>query len=163
MKHQTEISRDKENKKLNVTREFNAPVDKVWAAWTDSSILDKWWAPKPWRAETKTMDFKPGGLWLYSMVGPEGEKHWSRADFKTVAPKQSFSSESNFCDEEGNPNPAFSPMYWLVEFKPSAAGTKIEVELSFADEVGMETIIAMGFEGGFSMGLNNLDELLASQ
>ncbi len=47
---QTTISKDAANKKLIVVREFDAPLEEVWRAWTDSKILDKWWAPKPWRA-----------------------------------------------------------------------------------------------------------------
>ena len=46
---------DKENNKVNVSREFAAPISKVWPAWTQSLILDQWWAPKPWKAKTKTI------------------------------------------------------------------------------------------------------------
>ncbi len=66
---QTTISKDAANKKLIVVREFDAPLEQVWKAWTDKDILDKWWAPKPWKAKTKSMDFREGGAWLYSMGG----------------------------------------------------------------------------------------------
>ncbi|MDZ7624970.1 MAG: SRPBCC domain-containing protein [Ignavibacteriaceae bacterium] len=56
---------DKQNNKVKVTREFAAPLSKVWAAWTQSELLDQWWAPKPWKAKTKEMEFKEGGHWLY--------------------------------------------------------------------------------------------------
>src|SRR6187431_3103993 len=59
---------DKVNKKINVERSFNGPIDPVWSAWTEAEILDQWWAPKPWRAETKSMNFKEGGRWHYCMV-----------------------------------------------------------------------------------------------
>lgn len=72
---QTTISKDAANKKLIVVREVDAPLEDVWKAWTDSNILDQWWAPKPWRAKTKTMDFREGGMWLYSMVGPDALSH----------------------------------------------------------------------------------------
>ncbi len=65
---QTTISKDAANKKLIVVREFDAPLEQVWKAWTDSNILDKWWAPKPWKAKTKSMDFREGGTWLYSLM-----------------------------------------------------------------------------------------------
>ena len=66
---QTTISKDAANKKLIVVREFDAPLEEVWKAWTEKDLLDQWWAPKPWKAKTKTMDFREGGIWLYSMVG----------------------------------------------------------------------------------------------
>ncbi|MDB5149731.1 MAG: hypothetical protein JWQ57_3751, partial [Mucilaginibacter sp.] len=55
------FTKDLQNKKINVVRTFNAPLNLVWQAWTESDILDQWWAPKPYRAETKLMDFREGG------------------------------------------------------------------------------------------------------
>ena len=66
-----EFIKDVTNKKVTVIRHFDAPVDHVWRAWTEVDLLDQWWAPKPWKAETKTMDFRSGGSWLYAMIGPE--------------------------------------------------------------------------------------------
>src|SRR5918998_1542357 len=93
---QTAISKDLQNKKLQVIREFDAPLELVWKAWTDSSMLDLWWAPKPWKARTKTMDFREGGSWLYCMVGPDGEQNWARVDFLTVVPNKEFSGIDSF-------------------------------------------------------------------
>lgn len=162
MTNNTLITKDLPNRKLHVVRAFNAPVEKIWKAWTEKDLLDKWWAPRPWRAETKTIDFKTGGLWLYCMVSPDNaaEKHWCLVNIKTVVPQQRFTSVANFCDEDGNINPDFPNMYWAVEFKATETGTKVEVELSFDSDAGMQTIVGMGFEGGFTMALGNLDELL---
>ncbi len=35
-----------------ITREFSASQAEVWKAWTESHLLDQWWAPKPWKAVT---------------------------------------------------------------------------------------------------------------
>ena len=53
-----DFSVDKENKKITVTREFAAELALVWKAYTTKEILDQWWAPKPWKAKTNSMDFK---------------------------------------------------------------------------------------------------------
>ena len=79
--NQTTITKDVANKKLIVVREFDAPPEEVWKAWTEKELLDIWWAPKPWRAQTKTMDFREGGAWLYSMVGPDGTESYCRVDY----------------------------------------------------------------------------------
>ena len=47
-----QIDKDLDNKKMTITRGFDAPVADVWRAWTESELLDQWWAPKPWKAET---------------------------------------------------------------------------------------------------------------
>jgi uncharacterized protein YndB with AHSA1/START domain len=61
---ETIYSKDASNKKLKVEREFDAPVAQVWNAWTQPELLDQWWAPKPWKANTKSMDFREGGRWF---------------------------------------------------------------------------------------------------
>jgi uncharacterized protein YndB with AHSA1/START domain len=163
MKHDTLITRDAANKKLHVIREFSAPVDKVWKAWTESEVLDKWWAPKPWKTETVAMDFSEGGRWLYYMAGPNGERHYCRVDFETINTGQHFTATAVFCDEHGVQAGSMPVMHWNNTFKATATGSKVEVELSFDKETHMKDIIAMGFEQGFTMGLGNLEELLEAE
>jgi len=157
---QTLVTKDAANKKLVVVREFDAPLEKVWQAWTESELLDKWWAPKPWKAETKNMDFREGGTWLYCMVGPEGTGPWCRVDFKTININKSFTAVDTFCDEEGNINADFPAMNWKNLFSKTATGTKVVVEINFKEEADIQKILEMGFEEGFTAALGNLDELL---
>lgn len=162
MSNETKIEKDPSGKKLVITRSFDAPVDKVWKAWTEAELLDKWWAPKPYKAETKSMDFKVGGTWLYAMVGPEGDKQWCRVDYTAIEEGKSFSADNAFCDEEGNKS-ALSVGRWTNRFEGSGNTTNAFMELAFDNEEDLEKIVAMGFKEGFSMGLGNLDELLAQE
>lgn len=152
---------DKENRKIKVERSFDAPLDLVWSAWTEAEILDQWWAPKPWRAETKSMDFSEGGRWHYSMVGPEGERHWALMNYVVIEPKKSFAGVDAFGDEGGNVNTAQPGSNWTNTFAEKDGATLVTNEISFDDLSQMEGMIAMGFKEGFTMGLGNLDELLA--
>jgi uncharacterized protein YndB with AHSA1/START domain len=157
-----DFSVDKENSKIKVRREFAAPLSKVWAAWTESQLLDQWWAPKPWKARTKTMDFREGGYWLYAMVGPEGQEHWARADFRSVTPLKSFSLQDAFADENGNIDPALPRSLWTNEFSETQNATLVSIEIKFEDLADLEKIIEMGFKEGFTAALENLDDLLES-
>ena len=159
-KNKTLFTKDLENKKIVVEREFSAPVESVWKAWTESNLLDQWWAPKPWRAVTKTMDFRPGGFWLYAMKGPNNEIHWARADYKSIDKQKSFQIVDCFCDENGVRNEEMPTMSWNNQFLKTADGTKVVVEISFKSEADINAIIEMGFKEGFEMALGNLDELL---
>ena len=161
MTHETKIVKDENNRQLNITREFSAPVEKVWKAWTEAELLDKWWAPRPWKAITKTMNFKVGGFWLYCMAGPNGEKAWCRVDFTAIDEGKSFSATATFCDENGVIDKNFPPMHWQNEFNATATGSKVDIVISFDSETELEQIVKMGFKEGFTMGLGNLDELLA--
>jgi uncharacterized protein YndB with AHSA1/START domain len=160
---ETIYSKDLANKRIFVERSFDAPVELVWKAWTDSTLLDQWWAPRPWKANTVSMDFRPGGRWLYYMQGPDGTKHYCKVDFKTVAPGKSYSCENGFCDEQGNLNTDMPVMNWNCVFNAVDDATKVEVEIKFATEAELEKIIEMGFKEGFAAGHANLDELLAAQ
>lgn len=44
--------------KINIEREFSAVLEKVWASRTESDIIDKRRAPRPFQTKTKVMDFK---------------------------------------------------------------------------------------------------------
>ena len=153
---------DKESRKVKVTREFAAPLSKVWAAYKQSELLDQWWAPKPWKANTKEMDFKEGGHWLYAMVGPEGEEHWCREDFQSVTPMKSFKAVDAFCDSNGKVNNELPKSTWTCTFSESGNKTKVIIEMECETLADLEKYIEMGFQEGFTMALGNLDELLAS-
>lgn len=154
---------DKANKKINVEREFASAIENVWAAWTQAELLDQWWGPKPWQAKTKHLDFKVGGHWLYAMVGPEGQAHWSRTDYKSITFLKHFAVRSLFSDEHGKPNePLFPNSLWSNTFAKTLDGTTlVSIEITHESLESLEKLIEMGFQGGFTMGLGNLDELLA--
>jgi uncharacterized protein YndB with AHSA1/START domain len=160
---QTTISRDDVNLKLLIEREFEAPLDLVWKAWTDSNLLDLWWAPRPWKAKTKSMDFKEGGTWLYSMIGPDGSEIFCRLDYEKIVPNKRFIATDAFCDENGNTTETFPNMHWKNEFRADGESTKVIIEISFKTVEDMDKIIEMGFKEGFTAAHGNLDELLEKQ
>lgn len=153
----------KNEKQLTIVRDFDAPVEQVWRAWTESDLLDQWWAPKPWKAQTKSMEFREGGTWLYAMQGPDGEQHWARMDFERIVPGKSYSGTDAFCDEAGVINPEMAGMQWSVEFSPAADHTRVTTVVTFASEEIMQKVVEMGFKEGFTAAHGNLDELLASK
>jgi uncharacterized protein YndB with AHSA1/START domain len=159
----TTFNKDLPNKKMYIEREFTGTLEDVWQAWTDREILDQWWAPLPWKAETKKMDFREGGSWLYSMNGPEGEKHWAKADYKKIDTRKFVEVIDSFCDESGNETTDLPKMLWKISFKSSANGTLVEIEITFASQNDLEQIVAMGFQEGFNAAHENLDRILESK
>ncbi|WP_299824840.1 SRPBCC domain-containing protein [uncultured Pontibacter sp.] len=165
MKHDLafEFSVNKENNTITVKREFAAELPLVWDAYTKSEILDQWWAPKPWKARTKTMDFREGGYWHYAMVGPEGEEHWALANYKTIDPKRRFTAMDGFANAEGVVNTQMPQSDWEVSFTPKEEVTLVENLITFDDLSQLETTIQMGFKEGLTAAMENLDQLLAAQ
>lgn len=157
------FSVDKVNNKINVERTFDAPIDLVWAAWTEADILDQWWAPKPYKTVTKSLNFKEGGRWLYYMLSPEGEKHWCLFDYQVIKPLNYFSGNDAFCDEKGVVNNTKPKVKWENNFKSNLNKTTVKIQLQFEKLEDLETIIQMGFKEGFTAGLENLDDYISAQ
>ena len=156
-----EFSVNKENKTITIKREFAATLSLVWDAYTKSEILDQWWAPKPWKAKTKTMDFKEGGHWHYAMCGPAGEEHWAMANYKTIQFQKKFTGLDAFADADGNVNKDLPQSHWEVTFTDKGRVTLVEFQISFDDLAQLEGMIQMGFKEGLAMAMEGLDELLA--
>lgn len=161
--NKTEVIKNFKEKSIVVSREFDAPVEKVWQAYTDSGLLDQWWGPSPWRAETKRMNFKVGGYWLYAMVSPEGQKHWGRMNYIVIDHLRSFEMEDGFCDEEGNINPDLPMSRGKVSFIKTPNGTRVEFKMTYATETDVQKIVEMGFEQGITMCIEQLVALLKKQ
>lgn len=159
---ETLYTKDLHNKKILVQRAFDAPVNLVWRAWTESEWLEKWWAPKPFRAITQSMDFKKGGKWRYYMEGPDGTRHYCMVGYEEIIPDSFFSGMDAFCEENGAILKDFPTMFWECSFKADGNLTQVVVEISFDSVEDLEKIIEMGFREGFAMAHGNLDELLAA-
>jgi len=58
---------------IEITRYFDAPRERVWAAWTNPAELAKWWGKRGWtaQAETIVMDVRPGGAFKVVTVNDE--------------------------------------------------------------------------------------------
>lgn len=154
------FNKDFEAKTVYVMKIYDADVSKVWDYFTKSELLDQWWAPKPWKCETKSQDFKEGGIWLYSMVGPEGERHYAQVKYGEIIEHRSFDGTDSFCDENGNINENFGQSMWLIGFTGVEEDTKVTVNIHFPTAEAMKQQVDMGFEEGFKMGLNQLEEIL---
>jgi uncharacterized protein YndB with AHSA1/START domain len=59
---------------IEITREYDAPRELVWAAWTEPEQLVQWWGPPGWSTpiETVTMDVRAGGDFRLISVSDDG-------------------------------------------------------------------------------------------
>jgi uncharacterized protein YndB with AHSA1/START domain len=65
-------------------REFDAPRDLVFSAWTDPRHLAQWWGPNGFTTTTHSFDFRPGGVWRFVMHGPDGRDYQNRVTFDEI-------------------------------------------------------------------------------
>lgn len=157
---QTVFRKDTERATFVAERVFDAPPAKVWEAHTTSESLGGWWAPKPWKAVTQSMDFREGGSWRYYMLGPDGTRNYCRIDYRHIEPGKSFSGDDYFCDENGERTPDMPNMDWKMEFLAEGDGTRLVSTIVFPSADDLEKILSLGMQEGYSMALDQLEELL---
>lgn len=154
---------NKDKNTVNVTREFNADLELVWEAWTNPEILDQWWAPKPYKTKTKSMDFRESGMWLYAMISPKNEIHWCKADYQKIEHQKSYSYIDNFCDENGTVGEKFPNSFWTNVFSVNADITSVNITIQYENLEALEKVIEVGFKEGFTMAMQNLDHYIETK
>ncbi|WP_437225108.1 SRPBCC domain-containing protein [Planctomicrobium sp. SH661] len=65
------VARSQPNE-IHITRVYDAPVEMVWDAWTDPEQVAQWWGPRGFSLTTHSKELRPGGIWHYTMHGPDG-------------------------------------------------------------------------------------------
>ena len=70
---------------VNAVRVFDAPRERVFAAWTRAEHLAHWFGPRGFTIHSCEADARPGGLFRLCMRSPEGHDYWVRGSFREVA------------------------------------------------------------------------------
>lgn len=157
---QTNFQVNEQNNTIVVQRSFAANRSKVWQAWTTLEILEKWWAPKPWTTETKVFDFSEGGQWLYAMVSPEGQKHWSLVKYQDIEPESHYVAKDAFSDETGKISENMPQSSWDCVFSDNGETAAVVVTITFSSAEALRKTVEMGFKEGLTMTLSSLDDVL---
>ncbi|CAG7646590.1 SRPBCC domain-containing protein [Paenibacillus allorhizosphaerae] len=118
---------------LVITRTFDAPRDLVFQVWTDEKHLKHWWGPTGFTFTSAKLDLRPGGIFHYSMVSPEGDVLWGKFTFYEIEAPEKLVFANSFSDPEGNTvRPPFSESFPL----------EVMNSFTFAEQDG-RTIITM--------------------
>lgn len=73
---------------ITTTRLVRATRDKIYQAWTDPSILAKWWGPKGFTNTFHIFELRPKGLWDFTMHGPDGTDYNNVSEFAEIKPNE---------------------------------------------------------------------------
>ena len=119
-----------EAKKVRIVREFDAPVEKVWAAFSQPELVRQWWGPKDFTAPSVQMDFKEGGTYLFCMRGQvapnmPAQDFWSGGTYVEIVPNKRLVYIDHFADEHGS---AVSPSAYGMVGMPDDMRVSMEFE-----------------------------------
>lgn len=153
-------------------RVFQAPRELLWKSWTEPNRLAQWWGPKGYTMISHSMEFNPGGSYLYSMRSPEGNEMWGKFMYREIFSQERIIFVNSFSNKDGkimrHPMSATWPLEILSMVFFTAQGDKTLLTLRGTpinctpDEYKtfLDGIPSMhnGFQGTF----NQLDEYLKS-
>jgi uncharacterized protein YndB with AHSA1/START domain len=162
-----------QTKPFLITREFAAPRSLVWQAWTERDRLMAWFGPKGFTMPVATLDLRPGGMFHYSMTGPNGVEMWGRFVFREIVPPERLVWINSFSDPEGgvtrhpfSKDPWPLQMLTAVTLEDRGAGTLVTVNWLPFDATDEErTVFEAGRESmrmGWSGTMEQLEEHLAA-
>ena len=90
---------------MTLTRQFDAPVEQVWRAWSDPALVMGWWGPAGFTAPVARMDFREGGASLVCMrvpAGYGGQDQYNTWTYQKIVPFQRIEFVQHFVDADGN-------------------------------------------------------------
>lgn len=142
------------DRELVLERTVDAPRRSVFEAWTDPEQLSAWWGPAGFRMTTRAIDPRPGGLWVYSMRGPDGIDHVNRIEYvEIVAPRRLVYLHG--AQRGGPPQGRVT-----VLFDEEAGTTHLTLRLLFPSALAREATARSGGLDGSRQSLERLDRHL---
>ena len=135
------------DREIVTTRLIDAPRALVFEAWTDPKHVAQWFGPDGFVTTTHSMDVRPGGVWRFTMRGPDGKDWPNVVTYEQVVPPERlvylhgddkepdmFHNTITFDDEDGK-----TALTMRAVFK-TAAAREFVVRERGAVEGGQQTI-----------------------
>lgn len=142
-------------------RKTKLTPSQLWQGWTDPDTVLKWLCPRPWKVADCRIDLRPGGEFYNVMVGPNGERNENHGCFLEVIKDQKLvwtgMMTKGFRPAPNNPM-GFGFVVNL-EFIKTAEGSLYRAVVYHTDEEGRKKHEEMGFQEGWGLALNQLEEL----
>jgi uncharacterized protein YndB with AHSA1/START domain len=142
-------------KEIVASRAFDAPRSLVYRAWIDPDRLGRWWGPKGFTITTDEIEVRPGGLWRFTMHGPDGIDYRNRIMYVEIA-----EPERLIYDHVSGPR-----FQAIVTFADETGGrTRLTVRMIFGSAAERDRVAEkFGAVEGLSQTLERLGEHLAQE
>ena len=145
------------DREIRVERVFDAPRDRVYAAYTDPELIPQWWGRRNSTTVVDRMDVRTGGDWRFVSQASDGSEVAFRGTYREVTPPERIVQTFEW---EGMPG------YVSVEtatFEDLGDRTKVTTTSIFHTAEERDGMLSSGMEHGMNETYARLDELLASQ
>jgi len=160
----SDLAATPDDRRLELSREFDAPRDLVWRALSDPYHLAQWWGPKGFTNPVCDIDLRPGGNWHHVMRGPDGRDYPSDSVFIEVSPperivyRNAAATDPVFAD---NPPPSFVRVITLIDLGGSR--TRLTLEAFFDTAANRDAVVRRGFREGVMQSFDKLADHLGTE
>ncbi len=153
--HETEITLDPDVPLVRITREFDAPPEKVFRAHVDPELVAQWLGPRDLEMRIDRYDCRTGGSYRYLHTRGD-EEYGFHGCFHDVRPGELIVQTFTF---EGMPD---SVALEKVVFEDLGNGRTRLVATSLVDSFeDRDAFVSGGMEEGIRQSYERLEELLA--
>jgi uncharacterized protein YndB with AHSA1/START domain len=150
------------DEQILITREFDAPKDLVYKAWTTPELVKRWWNAKRGEVTLCEIDLRVGGKWRYVMIADNGTEVGFHGEFREIVPGERIVSTEVYeglpegvSEEEGR-------TVNTVTFTEENGRTTLTILVQAANKVSRDAIIDSGMEAGLQDALDLLEEVAVS-
>ena len=141
-------------REIHVVREFAAPRDRVFAAYTDPALIPEWWGPRGTTTVVDVMDVRPGGQWRFVARNADGTETAFRGTYREVAEPERIVQTFEW---EGMPGHVSVE---TATFEDLGERTRVITTSLFHTAQERDGMLGSGMEGGMNETYERLDELL---
>jgi uncharacterized protein YndB with AHSA1/START domain len=145
-----------------ITREFDAPKELVYRAYTTPELVRRWWHAKRGEVTTCEMDLRVGGKWRSVMVTDDGTEVAFHGEYREIVPNERIVSTEFY---EGVPEGVSEEDGTTVNtttFAEADGKTRLTILVQAPSKATRDAIIESGMEAGLQDALDLLEETARS-
>jgi uncharacterized protein YndB with AHSA1/START domain len=143
------------DREIVTERVFDAPRERVYAAYTDPKLIPEWWGPRDLTTIVDKMDVRPGGDWRFVHRDSSGEQPGFRGTYREVVPPERIVQTFEW---EGMPGHVIVE---TVTFEDLGGRTKVTGVSLFHTTEERDGMLASDMEKGLNESHDRLAALLA--
>ncbi|MFN4249136.1 MAG: SRPBCC family protein [Flavipsychrobacter sp.] len=148
---------DTSNREITSVRLLNAPRELVYEVWTKAEHILKWWGPEGFTNSNKEMNVSVGGVWRFTMHGPDGRDYPNKILFTEVVPNERLVYEHS--DDTDGSSLQF---HVTVTFEEEGNKTRLTMRMVFPTQEERDAVVReYGAMEGQTQTLNKLEEFIA--
>ena len=157
MANKTKVTAEPEKHDILITREFDAPRELVFKAFTDPELYVQWLGPRRLKMTLEKFEPKSGGSWRYTHKDEKGNEFGFHGVNHEVTFPERIIGTFEF---EGLPEKGHVSLE-TVRFEELPGGrTRIKNLIVFQTVADRDGMLRSGMEQGLSESFERLDELI---